>query len=63
VIGKLKALVQFPSSISLIVIVPGIFLKDLFIIYKYTVAVFRLTRRGSQVSLQMVVSHHVLAGI
>jgi hypothetical protein len=42
------------------------FLKDfiyLFIICKYTVAVFRHTRRGSQILLQMVVSHHVVAGI
>jgi hypothetical protein len=30
---------------------------------KYTVAVFRHTRRGRQISLQMVVSHHVVAGI
>jgi hypothetical protein len=35
----------------------------LFIICKYTVAVFRHTRRGRQISLQMVVSHHVVAGI
>jgi len=34
----------------------------LFIIYKYTVAVFRYTRRGYRISLQMVVSHHVVAG-
>jgi hypothetical protein len=40
-----------------------IFFKDLFIISKYTVDVFRHTRRGSQISLQMVVSHHVVAGI
>jgi hypothetical protein len=40
------------------------FFKDLFIILcKYTVAVFRHTRRGSQILLQMVVSHHVVAGI
>ena len=32
-------------------------------ICKYTVAVFRHTRRGLQLSLQMVVSHHVVAGI
>jgi hypothetical protein len=37
--------------------------KILFIINKYTVAVFRHTRRGRQISLQMVVSHHVVAGI
>jgi hypothetical protein len=38
--------------------------KDLFIIEsKYTVAVFRCTRRGNQISLQMVVSYHVVAGI
>jgi hypothetical protein len=39
------------------------FFKDLFIICKYTVAAFRHTRRGRQISLQMVVSHHVVAGI
>jgi hypothetical protein len=44
----------------------NLFLFFLFIIYficKYTVAVFRHTRRGSQMSLRMVVSHHVVAGI
>jgi hypothetical protein len=35
----------------------------LFIICKYTVAVFRHTRRGSHILLWMVVSHHVVAGI
>jgi hypothetical protein len=35
----------------------------LLVICKYTVAVFRHSRRGSQISLQMVVSHHVVAGI
>jgi hypothetical protein len=40
------------------------FFKDLFIIIsKYTVAVFRCTRRGHQISLWMVVSYHVVAGI
>jgi hypothetical protein len=40
------------------------FFKDLFIIIcKYIVAVFRHTRRGSQILLRMVVSHHVVAGI
>jgi hypothetical protein len=40
------------------------FFKDLFIIIcKYTEAVFRHTRRGSQILLRMVVSHHVVAGI
>jgi hypothetical protein len=33
----------------------------LFIICKYTVTVFR--QRGHQISLQMFVSHHVVAGI
>jgi hypothetical protein len=43
---------------------PNIFLKkDLFIyLNEYTVAVFRHTRRGHQIPLQMVVSHHVVAG-
>jgi hypothetical protein len=40
------------------------FKKDLFIIiHKYTVADFRHTRRGRQISLPVVVSHHVVAGI
>jgi hypothetical protein len=38
------------------------FFKDLFYLYEYTVAVFRHTRRGCQISLLMVVSHHVVAG-
>jgi hypothetical protein len=32
------------------------------IICKYTVAVLRRTRRGHQISLRVVVSHHVVAG-
>ena len=41
------------------------FLKKIYllIICKYTVAVLRHSRRGRQISLQMVVSHHVVAGI
>jgi hypothetical protein len=40
-----------------------IFLKDLFIIiHKYTVADFKHTRRGRQISSQVVVSRHVLDG-
>ena len=35
----------------------------LFIVYKYTVAVRRYSRRGHQILLQMVMSHHVVAGI
>jgi hypothetical protein len=35
----------------------------LFIICEYTVAIFRHPRRGSQISLRVVVSHHVVAGI
>ena len=30
---------------------------------KYTIAVFRHTGRGHQISLQIVVSHHEVAGI
>jgi hypothetical protein len=39
------------------------FFFNLFIICKYTVAVFRHSRRGRQILLKMVVSHHVVAGI
>jgi len=41
------------------------FFKDLFIyfVYKYTVAIFRHSRRGHRILSQMVVSHHVVAGI
>jgi hypothetical protein len=34
----------------------------LFYICAYTVAVFRHARRGHRIPLQMVVSHHVVAG-
>jgi hypothetical protein len=39
-----------------------IFYKGLFYVYKYTVAVFRHSRRGNRIPLQMVVSHPVVAG-
>jgi hypothetical protein len=38
------------------------FLDLLVLISKYTVADFIHTRRGRQISLQMVVSHHVVGG-
>jgi hypothetical protein len=52
---------DFMSSVTVAV---GLifFLIYLFIICKYTVAVFRHTRRGRQILLRMVVSHHVVAG-
>jgi hypothetical protein len=31
--------------------------------YEYTVAVFRRSRRGHRIPLQMIVNHHVDAGI
>jgi hypothetical protein len=34
----------------------------LFYVYDYTVAIFRHTLREHQIPLQMVVSHHVVAG-
>jgi len=45
----------------------NIFFKLLFFFYfmymnEYTIAIFRHTRRGLQISLQMVVNHHVVAG-
>jgi hypothetical protein len=40
-----------------------LFLKIyLFYVYEYTIALFRHTRRGHQIPLQMAVSHHVVAG-
>ena len=37
--------------------------EDLFILYTYAVAVFRHPSRGRQIPLQIVVRHHVVAGI
>ena len=34
----------------------------LFYVYEYTIALFRHTRRELQIPLQMVESHHVIAG-
>ena len=39
------------------------FLTYLFIICKYTIAVFRHSRREYQILLRMVVSHHVVVWI
>jgi hypothetical protein len=53
----------FIIIIIIIIIFLSTFLKDLFIIInKYSVVVFRCTRRGHQIPLQMVVSHYVVAG-
>ena len=38
------------------------FFKKIYFIYEYTVTVFSHTRRQHQIPLQMVVSHHVVAG-
>jgi hypothetical protein len=35
----------------------------MYTIYEYTVTVFRYTRRGHPISLQMVVSHHEVVRI
>ena len=39
-----------------------LFLELFIYAYEYTVAVFKHTRRGHWIQLQMVVSHHVVAG-
>jgi hypothetical protein len=39
-----------------------IYMTYLFYVYEHTVTVFRHTRRGHQIPLQMVESHHVVAG-
>jgi hypothetical protein len=40
------------------------FFKDLFIIiHRYTVTDFRQTRRGNLISLWVVMSYHVVAGL
>jgi hypothetical protein len=39
-----------------------LFKKDLFSLCEYTVAVFRHPARGHLIPLQMIVSHHVVAG-
>ena len=46
---------------GLVYLKPFFLKKDLFIIYKYTI--FRHSRKGSQILLQMVVNHHMVAGI
>lgn len=38
------------------------FFFKIYLLSKYTVAVFRFIRRGRQISLWMVVNHHVVAG-
>jgi hypothetical protein len=53
------------SLFFLLLISIGFFFQKiyLFIICKYTVAVLRHSRRGHQISLRVVMSHHVVAGI
>jgi hypothetical protein len=51
----------FPHLPSLSLLKKDLFIY-LFYLYEYTVAVFRHTKRGHQIPLQMVVSHRVVAG-
>jgi hypothetical protein len=60
---RLATVVVFVVIIIILNSISFIFKIYLFIICKYIVAVFRHTRRGSQISLRMVMSHHVVAGI
>jgi len=61
--GGVRA-VEGAPDVGFVCLFVCLFLKIyLLIIYKYTVAVFRHTRKGHQIPLQMVVSHHVVAGI
>jgi hypothetical protein len=58
-------LIRLPSFLPsfLSSFLPFFFFKIyLFNVYEYTVAVFRHTRKGHRIPLQMVVSHHVVAG-
>jgi hypothetical protein len=57
-----KGLSQMGDALLFLFLKGNFFFKDLFIVMcRYTVAVFRHTRRGCPVSLQMIVSHHVVA--
>jgi hypothetical protein len=49
----------FPNQVQNSVRTMSFFKIYLFYVYEYTVAVFRHSRRGHHVPLQMVVSHHV----
>jgi hypothetical protein len=52
------------AEVWIFLVILHLFFLDLFIIIcKYTVAVFRHTRREHQISLWVVVSYHVVAGI
>jgi hypothetical protein len=64
-LGPLLALVGPTRSSQLCSLSPCLlWSKDLFIIiHKYTVADFRNTGRGHQISLRVAVSHHVVGGI
>jgi hypothetical protein len=44
-------------------VLPGFFFFKMYLFYacEYTVAIFRHTRRGHRIPLQIVVSHHVVA--
>jgi hypothetical protein len=69
ILSLLFASLSFPAwtlssmYLTLFLLFDFSFLKIyLFYLYEYTVAVFRHTRRGHQIPLQIVVSHHVIGG-
>ena len=71
--GKLLERTHWDSDVKYKIFIDLIFFSNksqifvvfiyLFYVCEYTVTVFRHTRRGHQISLLMVVSHHVVAGI
>jgi hypothetical protein len=59
----LTLLTQANVFVVVVVVVLLVYLfKDLFYVCEYTVTLFRHTRRGHWIPLQMVMSHHVVAG-
>jgi hypothetical protein len=66
-VGELKTAFKLAMEIQNLEfanLVSSLFFLKIYLLFicKYTVAVFRHSRRGSQISLGMVVSHHVVAG-
>jgi len=64
IIKNLRVFGQYSCSIKWLLLCSFFFLTFIYIFYtcEYTVAVFRHTRKRHQIPLQIVVSHHVVAG-
>jgi hypothetical protein len=57
-----EASICFPMTLDVLTLLFRLVSLSVVYLFEYTVTVFRHTKRGHQIPLQVVVNHHVVAG-